>query len=148
MLLRGAFDLAFENEAHHPANLQSDDVGGDANHAIPAGTHDRKRLVVIPAPHLESVRRAVDHVSNLIGHAGSFLDADDVVDLREPQRCGGFHVQGGATRNVVQNPGYGNALGDGLEVAEKAFLRRFVVGGDGQQECVYADLFRLFRQLD
>ena len=74
--------------------------------------------------------------------AGRFLDADDARHLRQAQHGLGLHVGDGAPGHVVEHHRDVDRLGDRLEVAVDAFLRRLVVVGHDRERAVGADLER------
>src|SRR5690606_35296153 len=68
--------------------------------------------------------------------ASGFLDADDVLDLRQADHGIGLHVAGGAAGYVVEDLRDVDGFGNVLEVLVQAFLGRLVVVRHYQQASV------------
>ena len=115
-------------------------VGGDGDVALAAEQHQLHRGGVVTGVDEEILADAIQHVLGALKVASGFLDADDVVDLR--QALDGFreHVAHGAARHVVENLRDVHGFGDMAEVQVQAFLGRLVVVRGDQQAGVGADI--------
>ena len=82
---------------------------------------------VVAGEHREVWRHLVHHRRHLTDIAGGFLDADDVVDFREPLQRGRLDVHAGAALHAVDNDGKFHRRRDRFVVLVQAFLRRLVV---------------------
>ncbi len=78
--------------------------------------------------------------------ARSFLNANDILYLREPHHRGWLDVHASPPLHAVKNNGQRNAFRDRAIVLEQAFLRRLVVVGRHREDSVRAELGKFARE--
>ena len=104
------------------------DVRDDGDDAVPARRQRRQREHVVARQDREG--KTLTPLLDL-GHAhhasARLLDADDSGNSRKAADRLRQQIDAGAARHVVEDDRQTAARGDGLEVAEEAFLRRLVV---------------------
>src|SRR5262249_6166783 len=113
-----------------------------------AESDERERQRIIAGQNEEIAGNLIEDRAHLGDAARSFLDADDVFDLREANDGGGLNVDTSAALNAVENDRQIDASSDSFEMLVETLLRRFVVVGRDREEAVGAKRFEFTRESD
>ena len=90
----------------------------------------------------------LNHIRHLRDVTGSFLNAHDIFDLREPRQRARLDVHTGAPLHAVHDDRNPHRRCNGLEVQVKAFLCRLVVVRSHRENSARPQALDFARQLD
>ena len=115
---------------------------------MPAEQHIRQARRVVAAEDEEVLAHAAHEIGHALDARGGLLDAGDIGHLRKPQDGVVREIGDRARRHVVKQDRDVARLGDRLEVAVEAFLRRLVVVRHHRERVRGARLLGELRELD
>ncbi len=129
----GGDPVVVEGGAGHVGHLAGNFVRGHGNDSDSAQGNHWQRNGIVAGENQEAFGHGVADFGDLADVAAGFFHSENVGHFGQARQGCGFDVGSGAAGNVVENDGFVDGVGDGVEVAILAFLRRLVVVRRGGQ---------------